>query len=228
MTAAARDRAGVRARASVETADAAPDRTFRAAGRAPGAPLRHSVLLVRHASTAWTGQRWCGRADPPLNATGRREAAALARALAPALGGGPAAPAAAVRTSPARRAISTAAAIAAAAGIDLESDPDLVEVDLGDAEGLTWPELETRYPAIAQRILARQPVDWPAGEPHESLRARASRAAARVADLATTRPVLVVSHGYVLELVAGFLDATADPLAAPLAPAAVRRMPEIS
>ena len=26
------------------------------------------IVLVRHASTAWTGRRFCGRSDPPLDA----------------------------------------------------------------------------------------------------------------------------------------------------------------
>jgi ribonuclease H / adenosylcobalamin/alpha-ribazole phosphatase len=207
-------------RRSTEYANAAPADAL----PADVSGVRHSILLIRHASTAWTGRRWCGRADPPLNTTGRREAVSLAGALAselaPAVG-----PAATIRTSPAQRAISTAAAIAAAAGIDLEADPDLVEVDLGDAEGLTWDELATRHPAVAQRVLAREPVDWPGGEPHESLLARASRAAERIGEVAASRPVLVVSHGYVLEVVGRFLDPYAEAPAVLLGPADVRRLP---
>jgi broad specificity phosphatase PhoE len=28
------------------------------------------IILVRHAPTAWTGSRYCGRSDPPLDAAG--------------------------------------------------------------------------------------------------------------------------------------------------------------
>ena len=42
--------------------------------RRPARPSRAEVagiILVRHASTAWTGRRYCGRSDPPLSAAGR-------------------------------------------------------------------------------------------------------------------------------------------------------------
>ena len=35
---------------------------------------RRPIILVRHASTAWSGQRYCGRSDPPLDAAGRAAA----------------------------------------------------------------------------------------------------------------------------------------------------------
>ena len=41
------------------------------------------AILVRHASTDWTGVRFCGTADPPLNDAGRREAETVAARLAP-------------------------------------------------------------------------------------------------------------------------------------------------
>ena len=41
-------------------------------------PLRLAVILVRHASTAWSGIRYCGRSDPPLDAAGESAAALLA------------------------------------------------------------------------------------------------------------------------------------------------------
>lgn len=43
------------------------------------------VWLVRHASTAWSGQRWCGRTDLPLSQAGREEAERLAGRLAEVL-----------------------------------------------------------------------------------------------------------------------------------------------
>src|SRR4051812_7747117 len=69
------------------------------------------IVLVRHASTSWSGRRYCGRSGPPLSAVGEAEAADLAERLAPDL-----TPATRIVSSPSRRAVATGRAIAAAAG----------------------------------------------------------------------------------------------------------------
>jgi broad specificity phosphatase PhoE len=160
------------------------------------------VILVRHATTDWTGVRFCGLADPPLNDVGRREARELAAGLASTFPGG-------VRlvTSPLRRARETADAIArAAGGIDVVIDERWQEVDMGDAEGLTWDEVEGRWPELAAGLVTG-PVDvtWPGGDPAGAL---AARVRAALADLANERrTTVVVSHGgpirYALRVVAG-------------------------
>lgn len=185
--------------------------------------VRHPILLVRHASTAWTGRRWCGRADPPLNAAGRREAAELATVLATELS-----TSTVLRSSPARRARSTAAAVAAA-GLRVDIDHDLVEVDMGAADGLTWAEIERRHPDVAAAILAGDPVDWPGGESHIALATRVARAASRITAIARERPVVIVSHGWVLDRLLAELRVVAtatdaDDVARSLPPAGVLRL----
>ena len=160
------------------------------------------VILVRHATTDWTGVRFCGLADPPLNDVGKREAQELAEGLAPTLPSN-------VRlvASPLRRARETADAIARAAGaIEVEIDQRWSEVDMGDVEGRTWDEVEGRWPDLAAE-LATGPVDvtWPGGDPAGALTARVRAA---WADLANDgRTTVIVSHGgpirYALGLVAG-------------------------
>lgn len=163
--------------------------------------LDHRVWLVRHAPTSWTGRRWCGRADPPLSAVGRVVARSLARQLAPEL------PAdALIWTSPARRARSSARAIAVAAGLVETVDPDLVEVDVGRVEGLTWGELSTREPALAATIIRGDPFDWPDGESDASVQERAGRVARRLRSAARHRPIVAVSHGAFLQAVAAQLS----------------------
>jgi ribonuclease H / adenosylcobalamin/alpha-ribazole phosphatase len=155
---------------------------------APVEPV--DVILVRHASTDWTGVRYCGTADPPLTDAGRREAEALAVQLAPRLPRD-------VRllSSPLRRAIETSTAIArAAGGLDVAVDERWREVDMGEAEGLTYDELEARWPDLAS-VLATGPADisWPGGDAAGALTARLRDA---LADLSIqARPTVVVSHG---------------------------------
>lgn len=147
------------------------------------------VVLVRHASTSWTGRRYCGRSDPPLNGAGRAAAALLATALAPTL-----APDFLILTSPSRRACQTAAVVAAAVGIvDIEVDERWHEADIGIAEGRTFDELAALEPDLAHALASgTTAVDWPGGETAAELEARIGAAWASILEQA--RPAVVVSH----------------------------------
>ena len=71
-----------------------------------------TILLARHGETDWNREnRFQGHADPPLNETGRAQAAELAAALI-------AEPLAAVYSSPLRRAFETAQILAAPHGLE--------------------------------------------------------------------------------------------------------------
>jgi probable phosphoglycerate mutase len=155
----------------------------------PAVIEQSGVILVRHTSTDWTGVRYCGAADPPLNEAGRREADALAARLVPTLPRD-------VRliSSPLRRALETATAIArAAGGLDVTVDDHWREVDMGEAEGLTYDEVQAHWPDLAS-VLASGAADiaWPGGDAAGAL---TSRLRGALADLATqARPTVVVSH----------------------------------
>lgn len=180
-------------------------------------PRRHPIWLVRHASTSWTGIRWCGRADPPLDPRGRVEAKALAARLVPDLP-----PATVILASRARRAIATARAVAEPGRLPIELDDDLLEVDVGRAEGLIWDELAAREPGLAAAIAAAGRVDWPGGETAADVDARAARAAERIRIAAVGAPVVVVSHGALLHAIARALGV--EPLPPPLEPAGLVRV----
>lgn len=178
----------------------------------------HPIWLVRHASTAWTGHRWCGREDPPLSFVGRQEARELAISLREELPGDTL-----VRTSPLRRALATAGTIASVRGLPVEIDPDLIEVDVGRLEGLTWDEVRAREPATASAILARGDVDWPGGESAGVLLRRAAAVMAKLDALRAVRPVVVVSHGAFIRALTAMLPAAADEPAV-LRPAGLLRL----
>ena len=100
------------------------------------------LFLVRHGETEPNRQGFAlGRADVPLTVVGRRQARLLGEALA-------AEPLAAVYASPLRRAVDTAEAIAVKHGLPVQIEPGLIEMDIGEAEGLTFTELRERFPEL--------------------------------------------------------------------------------
>jgi broad specificity phosphatase PhoE len=149
------------------------------------------VILVRHGATAWTGHRYCGRSDPPLDAAGLAAVAALAASLASTL------PAHVwIVSSPARRARQTAAAIAGTVGLgdaNVLVDDRWIEADCGIAEGRTFDELAALAPDLAAALARGDPaIDWPGGETAAALVARVEAAWDDVISRAV--PTVVVSH----------------------------------
>ena len=147
------------------------------------------LILARHGETDWNREnRFQGRADPPLNALGRRQSAELADALA-----GEAI--ARVYTSPLRRASETAGIVADRLGLEVEPLEPLQEIDVGAWSGLTREEVAATFPAEYARWLERAPHGFENGETYEQLAARVVPA---IRDLAARHPsetVLVVTHG---------------------------------
>jgi broad specificity phosphatase PhoE len=147
------------------------------------------LILVRHAPTAWSGHRYCGRSDPPLAAHGRAAAVSLASALAATLPAG-----IRVVTSPLRRARDTASAIAALVPeATVVVDDRWREVDFGIAEGRTFDELAALLPTLAARLARGDTeIDWPDGE---RARAFADRVRSAWSELVGAGlPAVVVSH----------------------------------
>ncbi|HET6954283.1 MAG TPA: histidine phosphatase family protein [Acidimicrobiales bacterium] len=148
---------------------------------------RTEIWLARHGETEWsrTG-RHTGRTDVPLTAAGVAEA----RLLAGSLDG---VPFDLVLTSPRRRAAATAGILGYPAAL---REPDLVEWDYGDYEGLTAHAIREQVPGW--RVWSH-PV--PGGETAEQVAARADRVVARVLAAAPGR-ALLVAHGHVLRVLA--------------------------
>jgi probable phosphoglycerate mutase len=148
------------------------------------------IVLVRHASTDWSGVRYCGLADPPLSDVGRREAKEAADRVAALVE-----PGVRIVSSPRQRALDTARVIARATGAKGSAiDERWQEVDVGEAEGLTFVELEARWPDLAL-LLATGATDitWPGGEPAGALTTRIREAWSELDDAEGT--TVVVTHG---------------------------------
>lgn len=149
--------------------------------------MRTQLLLARHGETDWNAVgRWQGHANPPLNDTGRAQAAELAERLA-------AAGIEVVVSSDLARAAETAAIVAGRLGLDVSHDRDLREIDVGSWSGLTRAEVAERFPEGFARWRAGEIGHD--GETREQLGERIERALLRTADAVPGRVVLVVTHG---------------------------------
>ena len=166
------------------------------------------VVAIRHGETAWNvDTRIQGHIDIPLNDTGRWQAARLGEALA---GEG----IAAVYTSDLQRARQTAEALAAALGLEPVDDRALRERAFGRFEGLTFAEIEQRWPDEAARWRRREPDFGPGGG--ESLTEFYERVVQAASSLASSHPgqtIALVAHGGVLDCL--YRAATRIDLAAP-------------
>ena len=99
-----------------------------------------------------------------------------------------------VVSSPARRALETAAALGTP-----EVDERLRELDFGELEGRTYEEIERERPELFARWM-RTPTEvrFPGGEGFEDLRERAVAAAAELRARHDGGTVAVVTHGGVV------------------------------
>ena len=144
--------------------------------------------LLRHGQTEHTPERrFSGRNDLPLSRTGRAEAEAVA-ARAAELG------IEVIVASPLRRTRETAEIVAATLGLAVQLDEDLVELDFGDIEGMTFDEAAKKHPLAARRFGTDVTMAAPGGESVMDVSTRVARARRRILAEHTGRSVLVVTH----------------------------------
>jgi probable phosphoglycerate mutase len=167
-----------------------------------------TVLAVRHGETAWNREtRIQGQLDIPLNSLGQ----AQARRLAQALDGQRID---AIYASDLVRAGETAGIVAERLGLEVCSDQGLRERAFGIFEGLTWAEVEERWPAESERWRRRDPeFGAEGGESLQGFYARAVAAAERLVLGHPGQTVLLVAHGGVLDCL--YRAAARQPLQAP-------------
>lgn len=160
------------------------------AGWGPDLGPPATFVLLRHGETALTPEkRFSGSGDHELSEVGRRQAEAVAAALA-ARG-----TIQAIVSSPLKRCRQTAEAVAARLGLDVHIDEGLRETDFGAWEGLTFAEVRERYGDDLDAWLA-SPKAAPTGG-GESFATVARRVAAtrdRLVREYRGRTVLVVTH----------------------------------
>lgn len=103
------------------------------------------LFLVRHGETERNREgRVMGQGDQCLTTEGRRQAVAVARALAKES-------ITVIYSSPLVRAIETATVVGEKLGLPVQEREELAEMDVGELDGLTSEEMRARYPDLMEQ-----------------------------------------------------------------------------
>jgi len=155
--------------------------------RSEGQTPTQEVYLVRHGETAWSlSRQHTGATDLELTESGEKAASRLRPALAGAHFS-------LVLTSPLRRSARTCQL--AGLGRHAEIDPDLLEWNYGDYEGLTPKQIHAKAP---QWILFRD--GCPGGESPDQVGVRVDRVIARIRSVKGN--IALFAHGHIFRVLA--------------------------
>ncbi|MCK5709669.1 MAG: histidine phosphatase family protein [Deltaproteobacteria bacterium] len=148
-----------------------------------------NLILIRHGETDWNRIGRCqGVADIVLNENGKRQAKELAESLKNH-------DIKAVYSSHLKRAFETAQKIAKHHKLSVQVDPDLREMNQGDLEGLTFPDIRDRYAEILKKWReSPETLRLPNGESLIEVQERAWEAFEKVHKLHLGETVVAVSH----------------------------------
>ncbi|ALE07802.1 hypothetical protein AL755_12835 [Arthrobacter sp. ERGS1:01] len=123
------------------------------------AGIRRRVVFWRHGRTSWNAAgRFQGQSDIPLDDVGQLQVARAASLLAGKLTATAGESHISIASSDLARALDTAQALGGLTGAAVSVDPRLRETFGGAWEGLTFEEIEQRYPAEVKL--------WQLDEPH--------------------------------------------------------------
>ncbi len=156
-------------------------------------------ILCRHGETTYNlEKRYQGKIDIPLNEAGQAQAEALRRRLEPVRFD-------AVYTSDLQRAVQTAQIVLSShpSGLQPVTTPLLREIDGGLFEGLSWEEINSRFPEdVAHWQQDRTNNAPPEGENLSQVRGRLEAALSQIlaAYPGEDQTVLLVVHGGIIGL----------------------------
>jgi len=157
-------------------------------------PLSTRIFLVRHGETEWNRiRRFQGRSDIPLSREGKEQADSLALVLKDES-------LTAIYSSPLVRAVETARIIKTFhPSTPLLEEPGLVEMDLGEFDGMEAPHWAERYPDFL-KAWWENPADlrMPGGENLKEVQTRAMEALDRISQSHPVESTLLIcGHNFV-------------------------------
>ena len=147
------------------------------------------LLLVRHGITEFNStRRFAGHSDVEMSPDGYRQVEKLRDRLANEKID-------AVYSSDLKRALVTAEVISPGRKMEIVTCPELREVNYGQAEGLTFPEIGRRYPELAELITNfNLRLEFPGGESFAGFIARTIKFLNRLEKHEPSETILIVSH----------------------------------
>jgi alpha-ribazole phosphatase len=153
------------------------------------------LLLVRHGNTTGnSAERFWGQTDVALSADGKAQVRRLADRLAGEKID-------AIYSSELRRAKATAEIIASRHHMEVIACPELMEINFGKVEGLSFAEIGQHHPELFSAWATRPPsFRFPGGESVTDLDHRVSEFPSRLKAHSTEETILVVAHSGVLRL----------------------------
>lgn len=161
-----------------------------------------NVYIARHGETTWNAVgRYQGRLETPLSPLGQAQAQALAGALEPKEIGR-------IISSPLSRCVQTALALSVEIGVEIETDPLLLEIAHGAWEGRYRDEIARSEPELF-RAWREQPqfVKFEGGESLADVFERWKRFIER---FEPTQNTLLLTHDIVVRL--ALLERTGRPI----------------
>lgn len=152
------------------------------------------LILVRHGETESNRLNLAlGQDDVPLNERGLWQAERVGQALAHE-------PLAAVYSSPLRRTQDTARAVAAPHNLTVQIEQGLIEMDIGEVDGLTLAEVRSRYPDLLKTWISEEGPNqpMPGGERMVDVQERAWATVQELAARHADETVAAVTHNFVI------------------------------
>jgi len=152
------------------------------------------LILIRHGETPWNEQKLIqgSRQDIELSPAGIRRAGKLASYLKNEKFS-------IIITSPMKRAVATAKAVASLHGLSLEIDNRLKEIDVADLEGMSLDDLNTTFTRfLMQWQKDRELANLPHGEKLPELQHRAWTVVQTLLETHHEETVVLVSHYFVI------------------------------
>jgi broad specificity phosphatase PhoE len=154
------------------------------------------IILVRHGETDWnTSETFRGRVEVALNDVGTKQADDLGGYLAREKID-------IIYSGPLKRAVDTAEAIADYQNLEVNTVKNLTDIDFGDWQGVSWKEVEEKYPELYRDWLdTPEQVRIPGGESLEEVRRRAVPFIEDAVMRCGEGKIVFVSHHVVIKVV---------------------------
>ncbi|HKL13240.1 MAG TPA: alpha-ribazole phosphatase [Halanaerobiales bacterium] len=158
------------------------------------------IVLVRHGETEWNkNSRYQGVMDVDLNEKGQKQAQQLYEFLKDEEFD-------TIYSSTLKRAYETIQDIAKYQNKEVITIADLMEIDFGKWEGLTFSEIEKDYPDLAKKW-AKDPTCCkpPEGEHIKEVEQRVGKTIDKIVDDNPDQKILIATHGGIVRIVFAYL-----------------------